>query len=406
MSFENSKFQRSNSKQITNSKIHSDPRNSSLLMHRYTVIIIGGGPAGAVCGIELQRAGISSCILDKAVFPRDKLCGGLLTKKTVDLLKHCCPEIGFEEYVVEETDSVEFYYRGEPLIRFRTRIPLYLTERILLDDRLIKLYQKLGGAVFENTTVRSHHIDLASNTIKLDTGIYHYDVLVGAYGCRSLLAKLHSIALDHSFCIEGSADKDSAEKTIRIYFGHVNGGYGWDFPKKGHQTVGTLEEQKGERISGPFFRDIFRKEVHSIQGALIPSGRKVKLMKLRQNVLLVGDAAGYIDPITGEGLYFTFLSARKAADSIQEAIRTGDGRYRDIYLQNTRKMRKNIKDAFILKSILYHPFVLKHFMNFLRHHRSSALFYVEEMVSQYRYRYRDFVWHYLRRRFMGREKWD
>lgn len=356
-----------------------------------------------MCGIELQRAGISTCILEKASFPRDKLCGGLLTKKTVDLLKSYCPEIEPDEYVVEETDSVEFYYKGESVISFRTHIPLSLTERTLLDESLIKLYQKLGGAVFENTTVRPNHIDLTSNTINLGTGTYHFDVLVGAYGCRSLLAKLHSIELDHSFCMEGSAGKDSAEKTVKIHFGHVRGGYGWDFPKKDHTTVGTLEEPKGGRISGPFFRDIIRKEVHSIQGALIPSGRKVRLNRLQQNVLLVGDAAGYTDPVTGEGIYYALLSGKIASDSIQKVIRTGNGRYRDIYLLNTRKMRKNIRDAYFLKSILYNPFVLKHFMNFLRRHRSFALFYVEEMVSQYRYRYKDFVWHYLRRRFVGRE---
>ncbi|HNS17518.1 MAG TPA: NAD(P)/FAD-dependent oxidoreductase [Bacteroidales bacterium] len=368
-------------------------------MKSFPVIIIGGGPAGAVCGIELQRAGISTCIFDKASFPRNKVCGGLLTKKTVDLLKDYCPEIGPDEYVVEVTDSVEFYYRGEPVIRFKTRIPLYLTERTVLDDRLIKLYQRLGGTVFENTTVRSHHIDLASNTINLDTGIYHYDVLVGAYGCRSLLAKLHSIELDHCFCMEGHTDKDSPEKTVKIYFGFVRGGYGWDFPKKDHTTVGTLEEEKGTRISGPFFRDIIRKEVHSIQGALIPSGRKVKLKKMRQNVLLVGDAAGYTDPVTGEGIYFAFLSAKAAADSIQKAIRTGDGRYRDIYLQNTRKIRRNIRDAYLLNKILYNPFIIRHFMNYIRRHRSFALFYVEAVVSQYNYPYRSFMWHYLRERF-------
>ncbi|MDD5507339.1 MAG: FAD-dependent monooxygenase [Bacteroidales bacterium] len=368
-------------------------------MHKYTVIIIGGGPAGAVCGIELQRAGISTCILDKAAFPRDKLCGGLLTKKTVELLTYSCPEIGPDEYVVEETDSVEFYYKGESVIRFKTLIPLYLTERTLLDDRLIKLYQQLGGTVYENTTVRSHHIDLASNTIKLDIGTYKYGVLVGAYGCRSLMAKLHSIDLDHAFCIEGQAGKDSSERTVRIYFGHVRGGYGWDFPKKDHTAVGTLKEPRGDRISGTFFRDVIRKEVHSIQGSLIPSGRKVKLEKLRQNILLVGDAAGYTDPITGEGLYFAILSARKAADSIQEAIRTGDGKYRDIYLQNVRTMRRNMRDAYLLKKILYNPFILKHFMNFIRRHRSFALFYVEEMVSQYKYQYRNFMRYYLRERF-------
>ncbi|HOW25743.1 MAG TPA: NAD(P)/FAD-dependent oxidoreductase [Bacteroidales bacterium] len=374
-------------------------------MIKYAVIIIGGGPAGAMCGIGLQRAGISTCIFDKAAFPRDKLCGGLLTKKTVDMIQHHCPEIKPEEYVVEETNSVAFYYQNEPIIHFSTRIPLYLTERTLLDDSLIKLYRNLGGTVFENETIRAHQIDPGSRTIHLDTGTYHYEVLIGAYGCRSLLARLHSIDPDHSFCVEGTADKVSAEKTVTIYFGHVRSGYGWDFPKKDHSTVGTLEETKGDRISGSFFRDIIKKDMHSIRGALIPSGRKVALKKLRQNVLLVGDAAGFTDPVTGEGIYYALLSGKIAAESVQEAIRNGNEKYLDDYLQKVRTIRKNIRDANFLKKILYHPLVLKHFMHFIRRHRSFALFYVEEMVSQYKYGYKDFLFRYLRRRFIKGERW-
>jgi hypothetical protein len=68
-------------------------------------------------------------------------------------------------------------------------------------------------------------------------------------------------------------------------------------------------------------------------------------------------------------------------------------------------MRKNIRHAYVLRSILYNPFILKHFMRFIRRHRSFALYYVEEMVSQYRYRYGDFVFYYLKRRFLKGERW-
>ncbi|MBP6978047.1 MAG: NAD(P)/FAD-dependent oxidoreductase [Bacteroidales bacterium] len=374
-------------------------------MIKYAVIIIGGGPAGAVCGIALQRAGISTCIFDKAVFPRDKLCGGLLTKKTMDLLGLYCPEIPPENFIVKETQSVEFYYRDETILRFSTRIPLYLTERTLLDEKLINLYKTLGGTVFGNAAIRPHQIDLASNTLQFADKTYHFEVLVGAYGCGNLLAKPHSIKADHSFCIEGKAVMKSPENAVRIYFGHVRGGYGWDFPKKDHFTVGTLEVKRGRRISESFFRDIIKKDMHSVHGALIPSGRKVALKKLRQNVLLAGDSAGFTDPVTGEGIYYAILSGKITAESVQKAIRNGNGKYLDDYLQKVRTIRRNIRDANFLKKILYHPLVLKHFMHFIRRHPSLALFYVEEMVSQYRYRYRDFVFQYLWRRFIKGERW-
>lgn len=105
------------------------------------------GTAGAMW-IGLQRAGISTCIFDVGSVSKDKLCGGLLTKKTVDMIQHHCPEISLQRSGIEEQNSVAFYYQNEPIIHFSTRIPLYLTERTLLDDSLIKLYRNLGGTVF------------------------------------------------------------------------------------------------------------------------------------------------------------------------------------------------------------------------------------------------------------------
>ncbi len=362
-----------------------------------------------MCGIEMQKAGISTCIFDRAIFPREKLCGGLLTQKTVDLLKNHCRDIRPEEYITEETNSVEFYYEKKPMMDFRSRVPFYFTERTLLDDRLIKQYKKLGGTVFENIKIHSNQIDLNSGTIRLDAETFKYEVLVGAYGCGHLLTRLHHINLHRSFCVEGKAEKDSTEKTVRIYFGLVMGGYGWDFPKKDHFAIGILEEKNNRNIrniSDTFFREVNPKEVHSIRGAFIPSGQPVPLKKLPKNVLLVGDAAGFIDPITGEGIYYALLSGIISAESILQAIRTGNDNFRDIYFKNTKKIRKNIQVARSQKAILYNPFFLKHFMNFIRKHRSFALFYVEEVMSKYKYRYKDFVMHFLVKRFIEKKRWE
>ena len=69
-------------------------------MQSYDVLIIGGGPAGAMTGIELQKKGFSTCIIDKASFPRTKLCGGLLTQKSMDLVTRHCPGLDPEDFIV------------------------------------------------------------------------------------------------------------------------------------------------------------------------------------------------------------------------------------------------------------------------------------------------------------------
>lgn len=378
-------------------------------MNKYTVIIIGGGPTGAMCGIELQKAGVSTCIIDRAVFPRDKLCGGLLTKKTLDLLGKSCQEIPPEEFVIDKTDSVKLYYRNEKVIEFTSRIPFYFTDRKILDHVLIKHYQKLGGTVYENTKISLEKIDNEFNTLKLNNESLRYEVLVGAYGCGNLFTRWISKDPRYTFCIEGKVGKDPTEKNIEIYFGLIRRGYGWNFPKKDHLAIGIGGENDKRNVRdvfNAFIREVTPKDVFSIHGAPVPSGRLVNFKKLRSNLLLVGDAAGFIDPITGEGIYYALLSGKVAADSILQATRAEDPHYRDIYLANIRKIRKNITYAYFLKAILYNSFVLKHFMHFIRKHHSFALFYIEEIVSQYKYGYKDFMWHYLRERFGRGKRWE
>lgn len=81
--------------------------------------------------------------------------------------------------------------------------------------------------------------------------------------------QLHSIDPDHSFCVE-TADKVSAEKTVTIYFGHVRSGYGWT-SQEGSFYGRDAGGNEGRPDFGFFFRDIIKKDMHSIRGALIPS---------------------------------------------------------------------------------------------------------------------------------------
>ncbi|GMT45263.1 MAG: NAD(P)/FAD-dependent oxidoreductase [bacterium] len=364
-------------------------------MWKFDVIIIGGGPSGAMSGIELQKRGIKTCIIDKSTFPREKLCGGLLTQKSVDLIKKYCPDIKHEDFIVENTHKVDFYHKGQKVTTFKTDMSYSFTERKIFDFLLIQNYKRLGGTLFENKRIRKDNIDLENNTIQIDTETFNYKVLIGADGCNSILTKKKQIKRFDSFCLEGELKKENIEeKEFSIYFGRVKNGYGWYFPKKDYYSVGIGGDNSNKSLKKQaelFFEKISSGSISNIKGAFIPSGRLFNYEKFNNNTLVVGDAAGYTDPITGEGLYYALLSGVYAAETTIETIQLNSLNFKKTYLKKTRFIRKNIKYALFLQKILYCPLVLSLFMRFIKNHKSFVLFYLENVMSTNKYNYINFI---------------
>jgi len=368
-------------------------------MKNYDVIIIGGGPSGAMSGIELQKHGLKTCIIDRNTFPREKLCGGLITPKSVDLIDKYCPNLKRSDYIINKTNSIDFYFKDQHISSFETKHSYFFTDRKTFDSLLIKKYQELGGEIFENIKIKKGDILLAENSIKTSAEKFKYKVLIGADGCNSVLTKLKSIQRKDIFCIEGNQKKQiQNEKDFRIYFGLPFKGYGWHFPKNDHYSIGIGGDNKNKsiyRIAKQFFYTISEKKLTNIKGASIPSGKLLKLKKLNNNTLVVGDSAGFTDPITGEGLYYALLSGVYAAESIVENIHAHPKNVKRTYLKKTKPIRKNIRYSLFYLRILFQPWVLKFFMHYIKKHHSFATFYLEKVLLTYQFQYTNFLSIYL-----------
>lgn len=369
-------------------------------MNHFDVIIIGGGPAGSIAGIELQKKGINTCIVDKYAFPREKLCGGLLTQKSIDIITQYCPEINQKDFVVEIARKVDFYYKEEKITSFDNGPSYYFTERKKFDTSLILHFKELGGTVIENQHIRKKHIHLDDNCIDIGAAKYSYDYIIGADGCNSVLTERKRSKAFDGFCIEGELKKEHIkDNDFRIYFGVANYGYGWVFPKNDFYTIGIGGDNRDKSIkkfAEQFFINYSSKPVSNVRGALIPSGRIFFYEKLKKNNnLVVGDAAGFIDPITGEGLFYALISGIAAAESIFEEKNSASFNCKKNYRKKVKPIKKNIQHGVFLQKLIHNSFILRTFMNYIKTHHSFANFYMEKVLLTNQYSYASFIRVYL-----------
>jgi menaquinone-9 beta-reductase len=328
------------------------------------VLIVGAGPSGSYLAMSLLKSGVSVTIIDKAVFPREKLCGGLVTHKTMEVLKEAFESAG--DYLEGETfsDMVRIFHKGNEISGIRSEKAFRLVNRSAFDAHLLSDVKKCGAVVYEGESVES--IDPENGILRTKSRTFRYRTLVGADGANSVVRKLIDKGYrPNGFCLEVDIP-NAMQDSIDIHFGFSSNSYGWVLPKNNSTTIGVGGSKckhirkdfeklmddagflKSEDIA--YTLDSSGKKVISsvagqkVRGAFIPFGDIVPVPAKSfggTDVLLVGDAAGLVDPITGEGLYFAFMSSRHAAeaivscdgDSVAEAYLDSVGRLQQIVTQ-------------------------------------------------------------------------
>jgi geranylgeranyl reductase family protein len=292
---------------------------------RFDAIVVGAGPAGSTTAYRLAVAGASVLLVDKATFPRDKPCGGGLTLRAV----RQCP-IDPTPVVEELVDLVELRFRyGDTVVR-RAREPvIWMTQRRRLDAFLLDYAREVGVEVREGTTVQIE----PSNTVLLGSGERVIgEVIVGADGANGLTARTAGLGegIVHGVAYEGNVpyptlSRERYEHRAVIELADIPGGYGWVFPKGDHANVGVGAWQS----EGPKLREHLARlcEAHGLAPEALESLRGHRLPLRRpgtriagERVLLVGDAAGLLDPVSGDGMYECFVSSRLAEVAILDLL--------------------------------------------------------------------------------------
>ncbi|HET9243829.1 MAG TPA: NAD(P)/FAD-dependent oxidoreductase [Gaiella sp.] len=292
-------------------------------MERFDVVVAGAGPAGSITALHLARAGARALLVDKARFPRDKPCGGGLTGRALKQLP-----IDPSPVVERDVDRFELRLRyGARFARAHSEPLIRMTQRRRLDAFLAEEAERAGAVFRQGVRVDALEPHETGVTVRIAGRDVRTEVVVGADGANGVVGRAVGLGdgIVRGVALEGNVPLEALgqdlERTAVIELAAVPGGYGWVFPKGDHANLGV----GGWGSEGPRLRDHLARlaREHGVDPAALSDVRGHRLPMRRLGappaagrVLLVGDAAGLVDPLSGDGMYEAFVSARLASDAI------------------------------------------------------------------------------------------
>ncbi len=298
----------------------------------HDVIVVGAGPGGASAASACASKGLKTLLIDEARFPRYKLCGGGISEAARKLLGFNIPK----NIIEREVSAFRLTRRN---MAFEFRPGRRLITMVLRDAFDTFLAEKAvdAGADFSQgeraTGVRRARDGMEVTTSK---AVRKARCVVGADGVNSVLAQhvrpafgKFELALAVGAEVPAPAKfmEDEFGDTLEIEVGSVHQGYGWIFPKRrvlsfGYVTVLPFASGLRHTLSEYIRKRGFHGN-YEVTGHMIPMPGRLKKC-WADRLLLVGDAAGFVDPLHGEGIRYAIKSGRLAADVLAEALESDD----------------------------------------------------------------------------------
>lgn len=323
--------------------------NDNLSNELYDVVVVGGGPAGASGAYHAAQNGLKTILFEKKQLPRDKPCGGALSERTLDYLgKKALNSINckVKKLALFSPSIDSFVYEGEPG---------YFIIREKFDTAMVRDAEAQGAEIVEEAKV----IDISTNgsntyqvTIEkgeerktvetkyvfLATGVQN-NPLIKKLGIRKRWPEGHlAMCVVSETVIENTVlnhHEIFADTTLAIYFGIVPKGYGWFFVKDGYINIGIgatwldIKEKGPKNVYNDFIK-LLKTQKHLPKNIKLtkPKSHTLVFKKtaktiIKDNILLLGDTAGFVSPVSGEGIYYSVKSGYLAAKTLKESLNNG-----------------------------------------------------------------------------------
>jgi geranylgeranyl reductase family protein len=318
-----------------------------LLNQNFDIIVVGGGPAGSTAGHKLGQSGARVLLLDKATFPREKPCGGALSARVLDRFPHVREFFKSGEVSVKPVSRVHLEAPDGTRVTYQqVETLLYLVRRGEFDAALFRRAQSVctvkTGVTIRKCAVLPTHVEIEDTT----GNTYAAPMIIGSDSANSVIARhagLRSEAAHEAYAVDMMeettydrlqvVDRDA----VYIFLALTQAfGYGYIFPKAEHLNLGfgckldwylaalrgkgrehhaawvdTLK-QKGD-VTGEIDCDCYRAFPIPVTGPLAKT--------YTDRVLLAGDAGGFVNALTAEGIFYAMTSGSIAADTALAAIK-------------------------------------------------------------------------------------
>lgn len=319
----------------------------------FDVIIVGAGPAGAACALALRHSGLRVALVDKASFPRDKICGDAIPSPTLKYLARLDPAYATELHTLlvphrADTSYSRLLAPNGRTLRIRWHNPAFNSPRLHFDDALLKLVRRhTSTELLENYAIRQVEADdqgVTLQPVNPANAPLRAALVIGCDGANSVVARqlapqarlnrAHHCAAVRAY-YHGVAE--APEDTSDFYFLRAfRAGYCWVFPVGGRQYnvgFGVLSEEVAARrldlkeelrtllTTHPHLAPRFASatQLTPITGFGLPLSGSDRPMH-GPRWLLCGDAAALIDPLQGHGIDKAVQSGILAAEQAQRCF--------------------------------------------------------------------------------------
>ena len=323
------------------------------------VAILGGGPAGSTCAERLAAAGMKVVLIDEKL-AWEKPCGGGITHKAYQQYPYLRENATPKQFITQTT----LIAPKSGGVSLALGNPLLIYSRYDLNDMLLRRAAD-AGAQLEKTRVQAIDRDASGWRIRTRDGVIDASYCVLATGARNPLRDYGTVfSAEDTMCALGYYVEGTQER-VDVQFLPQFEGYIWVFPRCGHLSIGICGKGIATPILRKWLEDWMTRKGYKWQGSrfyahLIPSLRSQSLLDNRisgEGWIAVGDSAGFVDPITGEGLYYAVRSGDLASQIVLNESVAPEAKaaaYRDL-------VRSDFLDDLYIASRLCHRFYTGNF---------------------------------------------